>query len=193
MGPAARPSPPLEVTASAERGRAQREKFPRAQPSQPWTEGTLKGTICPPDLDFRLRLKHFACNSLGNSTAEDVKDCKICPQDWLLHGSKCYWMSEEKKTWDKSQEFCKAKNSTLLMIQNSEEMTFPGNMTRMPTNFWLGLRTEHSEGPTWQWVDGSPLKKELWQQAWQGQGVPSGSPIRLLFQPAGAPTCEGAA
>ncbi|XP_077180690.1 killer cell lectin-like receptor subfamily B member 1B allele A [Paroedura picta] len=114
---------------------------------------------CLPDPELWLQLKHFACSSPGNSTKEDVKQCKICPENWKLHRETCYWISEHTKTWAKSQEDCRAKNSTLVVIQNTEEKVFIQNFTTEAA--WLGLTVKPSENGTWEWVDGSPLEKEL--------------------------------
>ncbi|XP_054832443.1 killer cell lectin-like receptor subfamily B member 1B allele C [Eublepharis macularius] len=130
------------------------------------TKAALNGTNkCPPDSAFRRQLKHFACNSLGNSTEDDAKDCKICPKAWNLHRDKCYWISEQQKTWNESREDCKAKNSTLLVIQNMKEMAFMKNIENITGKtanaFWLGLTVNKSGTWHWQWVDGSLLKEDL--------------------------------
>uniref|UniRef100_A0A8D2L7Q0 C-type lectin domain-containing protein n=1 Tax=Varanus komodoensis TaxID=61221 RepID=A0A8D2L7Q0_VARKO len=48
--------------------------------------------------------------------------CRLCPQDWFLHGNKCYWVSKGKETWRKSKEDCEGKLSQMLVIQNQEEV-----------------------------------------------------------------------
>ncbi|XP_062977737.1 killer cell lectin-like receptor subfamily F member 1 [Elgaria multicarinata webbii] len=89
---------------------------------------------------------------------EYAKDCKLCPNDWIVHQGNCYWISQDKRNWTQSQDDCRAKNSTLLVIQNQEEMAFISKEIQK-THYWLGLIAMYSE--RWTWVDGSPLTKEL--------------------------------
>ncbi|XP_053145360.1 killer cell lectin-like receptor subfamily B member 1F [Hemicordylus capensis] len=93
---------------------------------------------------------------------EEAQDCTICPGNWRLHRDNCYWFSERKDTWRKSQDACRANNSTVLVIQNQEEMTFIKNIiTTTQTSYWLGLTAKQGEGRTLEWVDQSPFKEEL--------------------------------
>uniref|UniRef100_A0A670IR74 C-type lectin domain-containing protein n=1 Tax=Podarcis muralis TaxID=64176 RepID=A0A670IR74_PODMU len=113
------------------------------------------------DSEFKLQLKRYMCSSLSHSGTEDAPNCKICPNDWELHRDICYWISQGRKTWTESQDDCKGKNSTLLVIQDQQEMAIVKNLTK-ETRYWLGLTTAKlSEEWTWEWVDGSPFKGEL--------------------------------
>uniref|UniRef100_M3Y460 C-type lectin domain-containing protein n=1 Tax=Mustela putorius furo TaxID=9669 RepID=M3Y460_MUSPF len=48
---------------------------------------------------------------------------KSCPsKDWKLHGGKCYWIAEDKKSWDESKNDCAMKNSHLLVIRDFIDM-----------------------------------------------------------------------
>ncbi|XP_034613501.1 killer cell lectin-like receptor subfamily B member 1B allele B isoform X1 [Trachemys scripta elegans] len=71
--------------------------------------------------DLFSRLKQSLCdpaeiNSAGGS------GCKLCPRDWLLHGDKCYWLSNKADTWSKSHDDCSRKGSQMLVIQDQEQM-----------------------------------------------------------------------
>uniref|UniRef100_A0A8D2J5S0 Uncharacterized protein n=1 Tax=Varanus komodoensis TaxID=61221 RepID=A0A8D2J5S0_VARKO len=52
----------------------------------------------------------------------DNLKCKLCPKNWMLYENKCYWTSDEKQTWNKSQNICAAKNSQLAVFHNKEEL-----------------------------------------------------------------------
>ncbi|XP_072845255.2 killer cell lectin-like receptor subfamily B member 1A [Pogona vitticeps] len=108
-----------------------------------------------------LHLKTSLCYSPNSYAADYVKDCKLCPQNWKLYKGKCYWVSQERKSWTQSQDDCRAKNSTLPVIQDVDQTTFIKNITQKSTSYWLGLVAEYSERWIWKWTDGSPLKEKL--------------------------------
>uniref|UniRef100_A0A8C3HWV1 C-type lectin domain-containing protein n=1 Tax=Chrysemys picta bellii TaxID=8478 RepID=A0A8C3HWV1_CHRPI len=48
--------------------------------------------------------------------------CKLCPRDWVLHGDKCYWLSNEADSWSMSHDDCSRKGSQMLVIQDRKQM-----------------------------------------------------------------------
>ncbi|XP_074873402.1 killer cell lectin-like receptor subfamily B member 1B allele A [Carettochelys insculpta] len=82
--------------------------------------------------------------------------CKLCPTDWRLHGGKCYWVSEDSKTWNESRSDCAARGSQLPVIQEQEELESLQNLTQDPAQLWVGL-SRPSPGEAWTWLDGSRL------------------------------------
>ncbi|KAH1182572.1 hypothetical protein KIL84_004064 [Mauremys mutica] len=71
--------------------------------------------------DLFSRLKQSLCDPAQLSSAGG-SGCKLCPRDWLLHRDKCYWLSKEADSWNKSRDDCSRKGSQMLMIQDQEQM-----------------------------------------------------------------------
>lgn len=64
--------------------------------------------------DLLSLITFFLLVSSNSSTAH-----KSCPSDdWKLHGGKCYWVAEHKKSWNESKNDCAMKNSHLMVIQD---------------------------------------------------------------------------
>ncbi|XP_075769881.1 killer cell lectin-like receptor subfamily B member 1B allele B [Pelodiscus sinensis] len=82
--------------------------------------------------------------------------CKLCPSDWRLRGDKCYWVSTENKTWNKSRSDCAARGSQLLVIRDREELEALQDLTQGPSQLWVGL-SHASPEKAWTWLDGSRL------------------------------------
>uniref|UniRef100_A0A674HSV8 C-type lectin domain-containing protein n=1 Tax=Taeniopygia guttata TaxID=59729 RepID=A0A674HSV8_TAEGU len=40
--------------------------------------------------------------------------CELCPPGWQLHRGRCYFFSEEARSWEDSQKHCLARKSQLL-------------------------------------------------------------------------------
>ncbi|KAJ6652872.1 hypothetical protein lerEdw1_010530, partial [Lerista edwardsae] len=87
----------------------------------------------------------------------DATDCKICPKNWRFYKDNCYWISEEEKNWSQSLVACRAKNSTLLAIQDEKEREFIKNIIA-GKHLWLGVIAKHSGKWRWETVDESPIE-----------------------------------
>lgn len=48
--------------------------------------------------------------------------CELCPPGWQLHRGRCYFFSEETRSWEDSQKNCLARKSQLLVIEDEIEM-----------------------------------------------------------------------
>nr|XP_056701480.1 killer cell lectin-like receptor subfamily B member 1B allele B [Euleptes europaea] len=129
--------------------------------------GPTSGTENKSDLS---QLKQFLCKPLDNRIKEQ-SSCRLCPQNWNLHENKCYWISKERQTWNKSKEDCKAKHSQLLVIQNKEEVVnqlrclqaFIRSIMEGEQLLWIGLKATFPER-RWTWLDGSPLDDKLFRE-----------------------------
>uniref|UniRef100_A0A8D0GKJ4 C-type lectin domain-containing protein n=1 Tax=Sphenodon punctatus TaxID=8508 RepID=A0A8D0GKJ4_SPHPU len=138
-------------------------------------------------------LKLFLCEApASSSSAPDLlttktlpgsSGCRLCPRSWVQHGNKCYWVSKDRRTWNKSQEACVTKRARLLVLRDLEEMTFIKNITEGSELTWLGLTVTFPEG-NWTWLDGSPLDRKTFQISGPANqnscGIMKGSQVNSL-------------
>ncbi|XP_008279353.1 CD209 antigen-like [Stegastes partitus] len=82
----------------------------------------------------------------------------VCPFDWHLFNSSCYFISRNTRDWPESKSFCESKGAHLAIIHTAEEQTFLWNL--LPRGhwnaYWFGITDGHTEDE-WKWVDGTPL------------------------------------
>ncbi|XP_045021233.1 NKG2-A/NKG2-B type II integral membrane protein isoform X1 [Bubalus bubalis] len=83
--------------------------------------------------------------------------CGHCPQDWLTYSNNCYYTSLEKKSWNESLISCATKNSTLLYIDNDEEMKFLMSLSIVS---WIQVSREGRSHP-WKWLNGSTCNLQI--------------------------------
>ncbi|XP_046921739.1 killer cell lectin-like receptor subfamily F member 1 isoform X3 [Lynx rufus] len=80
----------------------------------------------------------------------------LCPSEWLKYHKKCYWFSNEMKSWSDSYRYCLGRKSHLPIIQDHIEMAFIQKNLKQSNYVWIGLNFTSLE-KAWTWVDGSPL------------------------------------
>ncbi|XP_005378988.1 PREDICTED: natural killer cells antigen CD94-like [Chinchilla lanigera] len=88
---------------------------------------------------------------------QKVSDCCSCQEEWIGYQCNCYFISDEKKSWEESRHFCASHNSSLLQLQNSDELDFMNTNQRL---FWTGLSFTE-ERDAWLWEDGSVPSQDL--------------------------------
>ncbi|XP_015268544.1 PREDICTED: killer cell lectin-like receptor subfamily B member 1C [Gekko japonicus] len=121
------------------------------------TNGTENRTY----LETVSHLKQFLCKPLDNRATEH-SGCRLCPQNWFLHGNKCYWISEENRTWHESEKDCRAKLSDMLVIEDQDEVAFIQSIVEGAHLLWIGLTATLPERK-WTWVNGTPLDDKISQ------------------------------
>ncbi|XP_075862901.1 natural killer cells antigen CD94-like isoform X2 [Microcebus murinus] len=88
---------------------------------------------------------------------QEGSDCCSCPEKWIGYQCNCYFISGEVKTWEESRIFCISQNSSLLQLQNRDELAF---MYSNQYFYWIGL-SYNTERGDWQWEDGSNFSRNL--------------------------------
>ncbi|XP_062978377.1 killer cell lectin-like receptor subfamily B member 1B allele A isoform X4 [Elgaria multicarinata webbii] len=120
-------------------------------------------TNCSAALEnFRSHLRNGLC-SQNQSSSSVNSTCKFCPEHWRLHRDKCYWPSADIKSWHESQDYCSARHSHLVVIQDKEEKEYLKQITQDIHTYWAGLFMSFPE-KKWVWMTGSRLDKNLFKE-----------------------------
>ncbi|CAI7934962.1 Hypothetical predicted protein, partial [Podarcis lilfordi] len=116
---------------------------------------------------FQAFLRLNFCNQNQNRSS-DNSTCKVCPLQWQLHRDKCYWSSENIKSWNESQRDCSTRDSQLLVIQDKEELDFIESITKN-SKYWIGLSLLKSK-KKWMWITGFQLDQSLFPEPNYAEG-----------------------
>ncbi|XP_063010232.1 killer cell lectin-like receptor subfamily F member 1 isoform X1 [Melospiza melodia melodia] len=71
--------------------------------------------------------------------------CELCPPGWQLHRGRCYFFSEEARSWEDSQKNCLARKSQLLVFEDEIEMEFIDSKDKDTKYIWIGSDIEDME------------------------------------------------
>ncbi|XP_063174962.1 killer cell lectin-like receptor subfamily F member 1 [Chroicocephalus ridibundus] len=94
------------------------------------------------------------------SNLQEGEGCMLCPTNWMLRGTKCYWVSTGINPWSASREDCVKRGAKLLMLGDQDELDFLNKIPRKPAGyFWIGLYA----GDGWTWLNGSRLDPSRFQ------------------------------
>ncbi|XP_055426160.1 killer cell lectin-like receptor subfamily B member 1 [Bubalus kerabau] len=84
-----------------------------------------------------------------------------CPMHWQQIRHKCLYLHETSKSWNDSLADCSTRESSLLLIQDREELRLIQNLINEEgILFWIGLNFTLSE-KSWKWVNGSFLNSKI--------------------------------
>ncbi|XP_040089827.1 killer cell lectin-like receptor subfamily B member 1 [Oryx dammah] len=84
-----------------------------------------------------------------------------CPMPWQQIRDKCLYFHETSKTWNDSLADCSTRESSVLLIQDKEELRLIQNLiNENGMLFWVGLNFTLSE-KKWKWINGSFLKSNI--------------------------------
>ncbi|XP_074423875.1 killer cell lectin-like receptor subfamily B member 1B allele A isoform X2 [Larus michahellis] len=72
--------------------------------------------------------------------------CMLCPMNWTLRGTKCYWVSTTTRPWNVSREDCVKRGAELLMLGDQNELV----KGPVASGMWDGA------GGTWGRAEGLP-------------------------------------
>ncbi|XP_077931711.1 C-type lectin domain family 2 member A-like [Halichoerus grypus] len=75
-----------------------------------------------------------------------------CLNGWIGYLGKCFYFSENTRTWAASQNFCASHAATLAVFNTTKELDFLKRYSDH-SQYWIGLSRE--PGQTWKWIDGT--------------------------------------
>uniref|UniRef100_A0A8D2P641 C-type lectin domain-containing protein n=1 Tax=Zosterops lateralis melanops TaxID=1220523 RepID=A0A8D2P641_ZOSLA len=106
----------------------------------------IQGTNQVEQCKFSSMVQYFLSHGFFSSSA--YVGCKLCPQDWQLHGERCYWLSEELGNWTQGMKSCENQ-------ERKEEKTHIKIVTgKSPPPVWIGLRSHQK---TWRVFSSSAI------------------------------------
>ncbi|XP_053186721.1 macrophage mannose receptor 1-like [Scomber japonicus] len=93
--------------------------------------------------------KHgFICMKIttSNPTGNEVEQNVGCKTGWRRHGSYCYYVGKERKSFEEAKEYCKGSDSYLADVSNRVDNAFLVSLVglRPEKYFWLGLSNQRN-------------------------------------------------
>ncbi|XP_072820431.1 C-type lectin domain family 5 member A [Vicugna pacos] len=85
-----------------------------------------------------------------------------CPRGWYFHQGRCYFLSISESPWNKSVESCKARGSTLAIVDTPEKLKFLQDIAGAE-KYFIGLMYQGKE-KKWRWINNSPFNGNVTNQ-----------------------------
>ncbi|XP_058603681.1 CD209 antigen-like protein D isoform X2 [Onychostoma macrolepis] len=84
--------------------------------------------------------------------------CRDCGKGWLKFENTCYFLSQNRLTWQQSREECQRKGGDLAVITNERVQMYLSKMGNL--HYWIGLN--HSGENEWTWINNTVLTVRYW-------------------------------
>ncbi|XP_029862156.1 killer cell lectin-like receptor subfamily B member 1B allele C isoform X1 [Aquila chrysaetos chrysaetos] len=127
--------------------------------SIPWQGSETRGKNHTEQCVISALMQYYCKPRQDSPTA--CAGCKLCPQDWQLHGDRCYRLSKETGNWNQGKKGCENQGSQLAMLRDKKEEEYIKNITGGRTQpVWIGLLSSHRN---WRWVDNTSLNTKMFR------------------------------
>uniref|UniRef100_A0AAX7VPN3 Mannose receptor, C type 1b n=1 Tax=Astatotilapia calliptera TaxID=8154 RepID=A0AAX7VPN3_ASTCA len=109
-------------------------------------------------------MKQSSTESTGNEPDIDI-GCK----GWKKHGSYCYFVGTETKTFSQASEDCKSSNSYLADVSNGVDNAFLVSLVglRPEKHFWIGLSNQKNID-VFEWTNSPTVRFTHWNSQMPG-------------------------
>ncbi|XP_035526281.1 macrophage mannose receptor 1-like [Morone saxatilis] len=113
----------------------------------------------------------FICmmTSASEPTGEEVEQNAGCNNGWKRHGSYCYFVGTETKTFDEAKAVCESSSSYLADVSNGVDNAFLVSLVglRSEKYFWLGLSNQQNTDE-FVWTNTDSVRFTHWNTGMPG-------------------------
>ncbi|KAK7157530.1 hypothetical protein R3I93_008887 [Phoxinus phoxinus] len=85
--------------------------------------------------------------------------CGDCGKGWLRFESTCYFLSQNRLSWQKSREECQRKGGNLAVITNQRVQMYLSRKGNL--HYWIGLNRVGTN--EWTWINNTALTVRYWE------------------------------
>uniref|UniRef100_UPI0037E78EBA macrophage mannose receptor 1-like n=1 Tax=Semicossyphus pulcher TaxID=241346 RepID=UPI0037E78EBA len=109
--------------------------------------------------------------SSTKATGDEVEQDEGCKTGWRRHGSYCYFIGTQTKTFDKAVDDCKSSDSYLADVSNAVDNAFLVSLVGMrpEKHFWLGLSNTKNIDE-FVWTNTESVRFTHWNAEMPGHG-----------------------
>ncbi|XP_047445392.1 macrophage mannose receptor 1-like [Mugil cephalus] len=116
--------------------------------------------------------KHgFICmtTSVSTPTGDEVDQDVGCKKGWRRHGSYCYFIGKQTKTFDEAKDDCKSSDSYLADVSTGVDNAFLVSLvgSRPEKHFWLGLSNQDN-AEKFVWTNTETVRFTHWNAQMPG-------------------------